>query len=86
MRPSLFSQSLFALPLEAAIEVTAEIGFGAIELACSEPHFDAARARRAADPGGTPARSSPAMSSRDGIVPPRSRSGPIGAATREFVS
>lgn len=37
---SLFSQSLFSLPLKQAIEATAEIGFSAIELACKEPHFD----------------------------------------------
>lgn len=40
MKISLFSQSLFALPLMEAIETTAEIGFRAIELACTKPHFD----------------------------------------------
>ena len=40
MEVSLFSQSLFALPLVEAIETTARIGFPAIELACAKPHFD----------------------------------------------
>ena len=40
MKASLFSQSLFALPLMEAIETTAKIGFPAIELACARPHFD----------------------------------------------
>lgn len=40
MRTSLFSESLFALPLQDAIKSTAEIGFDAIELACWKPHFD----------------------------------------------
>lgn len=40
MKISLFSQSLFALPLMDAIEATARIGFSAIELACTKPHFD----------------------------------------------
>jgi sugar phosphate isomerase/epimerase len=40
MKVSLFSQSLFKLPLTEAIEMTARIGFPAIELACAEPHFD----------------------------------------------
>lgn len=40
MKISLFSQSLFALPLHESIETTAKIGFSAIELACSKPHFD----------------------------------------------
>ncbi len=40
MKISLFSQSLFALPLQEAISATAEIGFSAIELACAKPHFD----------------------------------------------
>jgi sugar phosphate isomerase/epimerase len=40
VRISLFSQSLFALPLEQAIRATAEAGFGAIELACIAPHLD----------------------------------------------
>jgi sugar phosphate isomerase/epimerase len=42
MKVSLFSQSLFALPLTEAIETTARIGFPAIELACAKPHFDMA--------------------------------------------
>ena len=44
MKTSLFSQSLFALGLEEAISATAEAGYDAIELACSEPHFDHDRA------------------------------------------
>jgi len=40
MKISLFSQSLFALPLMEAIETTARIGFSAIELACKKPHLD----------------------------------------------
>jgi len=40
IKTSLFSQSLFALPLAEAIETTAQIGFSAIELACTKPHFD----------------------------------------------
>ncbi len=40
MKVSLFSQSLFAVPLREAIEMTAAIGFPAIELACVKPHFD----------------------------------------------
>ena len=40
MKVSLFSQSLFALPLMEAIETTSRIGFPAIELACAKPHFD----------------------------------------------
>jgi sugar phosphate isomerase/epimerase len=43
---SLFSQSLFALDLERAIEGTATLGFDAIELACHRPHFDLETARR----------------------------------------
>ncbi len=46
MHISLFSQSLFALPLEEAIDATASIGYDAIELACCPPHFDLERARR----------------------------------------
>lgn len=38
-RISLFSQSLFALPLDTAIMATAEAGYPAIELACRDPHF-----------------------------------------------
>ena len=45
MNIALFSQSLFALPLEEAIEATATLGFPAIELACGQPHFDIATAR-----------------------------------------
>ena len=45
MNISLFSQSLFALPLMEAIETTAEIGFPAIELACTKPHLDLHTAR-----------------------------------------
>ena len=45
MHVSLFSQSLFALPLMEAIETTARSGFSAIELACREPHFDLETAR-----------------------------------------
>ncbi len=41
MKISLFSQSLFALTLQEAIEATAKLGFSAIELACTKPHFDA---------------------------------------------
>jgi len=40
MKISLFSQSLFALPLTEAIKTAARIGFSAIELACTKPHFD----------------------------------------------
>lgn len=40
MKISLFSQSLFPLPLIEAIRTTAEIGFKAIELACVSPHLD----------------------------------------------
>ncbi len=39
MKTSLFSQSLFAVPLEEAIEMTGKIGFEAIELACFGPHL-----------------------------------------------
>lgn len=42
---SLFSQSLFALPLDEAIEATARCGYEAIELACTPPHFDLETAR-----------------------------------------
>ena len=44
-RISLFSQSLFTLSLDAAIDATAELGFPAIELACREPHFGIDNAR-----------------------------------------
>lgn len=49
MKISLFSQSLFALDLPGAIAATAEAGFAAIELACTEPHFDLQTARK--EPG-----------------------------------
>jgi sugar phosphate isomerase/epimerase len=42
---SLFSQSLFALDLQGAIEATAAAGYAAIELACCKPHLDLAAAR-----------------------------------------
>jgi len=45
MIPSLFSQSLFALPLDEAIDATADIGCPAIELACVAPHFSLDLAR-----------------------------------------
>ncbi|MDP6359061.1 MAG: sugar phosphate isomerase/epimerase [Planctomycetota bacterium] len=48
MKVSLFSQSLFALPLAEAINVTADIGYDAIELACAAPHLEYETA--AADP------------------------------------
>ncbi len=50
MNISLFSQSLFALDLEQAIDATAEAGYDAIELACCKPHFDLERAH--GDPEG----------------------------------
>jgi L-ribulose-5-phosphate 3-epimerase len=40
MKIALFSQSLFALSCLEAIEATRGIGFTAIELACTRPHFD----------------------------------------------
>jgi len=40
MEISLFSQSLYALDLFDAIDATAKIGIGAIEIACCRPHFD----------------------------------------------
>jgi L-ribulose-5-phosphate 3-epimerase len=43
---SLFSQSLFALPLMDAIPATAQAGYTAIELACTPPHFDLETAQR----------------------------------------
>ena len=46
MRISLFSQSLFSLSLSEAISATSQIGFPAIELACTAPHFDLETARR----------------------------------------
>jgi len=39
MTPSLFSQSVFALGLDEAIDATAAAGFPVIELACRAPHF-----------------------------------------------
>lgn len=42
---SLFSQSLFVFNLDEAIKTTARIGYPAIELACTSPHFDIATAR-----------------------------------------
>jgi aryl-alcohol dehydrogenase-like predicted oxidoreductase len=51
MTISLFSQSLFALDLERAIDTTAKSGYDAIELACCKPHFDLERLRRARDLG-----------------------------------
>lgn len=45
MTPSLFSQSLFALDLNTAIEATARAGFPAIELACHPRHFSIEMAR-----------------------------------------
>ncbi len=50
MNVSLFSQSLFALPLGEAIAETASIGYPAIELACCQPHF-----HTATDPAGADA-------------------------------
>ncbi len=46
MKISLFSQSLFAFDLSKAIAITAKIGFPAIELACTSPHFNLKIARR----------------------------------------
>lgn len=40
MKTSLFSQSLWVMPLYEAIQMTAQIGFSAIELACRAPHLD----------------------------------------------
>jgi len=45
MRPCLFTQSLFALPLHKAIRVAAQIGAPAVEIACWRPHLDRDRAR-----------------------------------------
>jgi fructoselysine 3-epimerase len=42
MKTSLFSQSLYALPLGEAIEATARAGYEAIEIACARPHFEPA--------------------------------------------
>jgi sugar phosphate isomerase/epimerase len=49
MKIALFSQSLFSLDLAEAIATTARIGFSAIELACTSPHFDIETARREPD-------------------------------------
>jgi sugar phosphate isomerase/epimerase len=49
MRISLFSQSLFALSLNDAIDATAALGYPAIELACKAPHLDLATARSDAE-------------------------------------
>jgi len=49
MDVSLFSQSLFALPLDEAIAAAAKAGFPAIELACTAPHFDLDTAQGDAD-------------------------------------
>ena len=46
MRISLFSQSLFTLSLDEAIEATARLGYEAIELACCPPHLSLDRAIR----------------------------------------
>lgn len=46
---SLFSQSLFVLPLKEAIDATAQIGFNAIEIACASPHLDIETARNKPD-------------------------------------
>ncbi len=46
---SLFSQSMFSLPLGRAIQATAEAGYAAIELACRDPHFGVATARTDAE-------------------------------------
>jgi len=45
LKIALFSQSLFALPLDEAISVAARIGYPALELACTGPHFDIELAR-----------------------------------------
>lgn len=45
MKISLFSQSLFALPLHDAIQAAADAGYRAIELACTAPHLDFKTAR-----------------------------------------
>ena len=49
MKVSLFSQSLFALGLTEAIDATADLGFPAIELACTQPHLDRDTARKNAE-------------------------------------
>lgn len=47
MKISLFSQSLFALPLAEAVAAAVQAGYEAVELACAAPHLDAATARTA---------------------------------------
>ncbi|MDP6776449.1 MAG: hypothetical protein QGI83_06775, partial [Candidatus Latescibacteria bacterium] len=49
MRVSLFSQSLFALSLDQAIDAAVTAGYRALELACTAPHLDLAAARADAD-------------------------------------
>jgi len=49
MKISLFSQSLFALPLAEAIPAAARAGYDAVELACTAPHLDAVTARTAGE-------------------------------------
>jgi len=43
---SLFTQSLFALPLDEVIPATVACGYPAMELACTGPHLDLDTARR----------------------------------------
>lgn len=43
---SLFTQSLFAFDLRRAIEVTGEVGFDGIEIACQKPHLTLSQAQR----------------------------------------
>ena len=45
---SLFTQSLFALPLDDALDAAAAIGVPAVELACTAPHLDRTTAERRA--------------------------------------
>lgn len=49
MRISLFSQSLFALPLAEVPGAVVEAGYGAVELACTEPHLDVGTAKAEGD-------------------------------------
>ena len=53
MKVSLFSQSLFALDLHAAIDATAEAGYTAIELACRPPHLDLSATEQTAEEAAT---------------------------------
>ena len=46
MKTSLFTQSLWAVSLEEAIEITGKIGFDGIELACVKPHLTLEMAQR----------------------------------------